>query len=74
MLMVHLSLLLTGFLWLAIATSISDILPIVQWLLYYLGLYLLDIFSLGYLGLLIVGLFLWRQWIREFKKVSKKKE
>jgi hypothetical protein len=67
-LLVHLGLLFSGFLWLIIAISVSDILPIVQWLLFYLGLYLLDIFSLGFIGFLFTSFFLWRQWTQELRK------
>ncbi len=68
LLFVHLAILFTGILWLTIAISISGLLPIALWLLYFLGLDLLDLFSLGYIGFIFTGFFLWRHWVRESKK------
>ena len=58
----HLSLLASGFIWLTIAMTMSGLLPIVEWLIFNYGLYLLDIFSLGFIGFVVVGFFLWHQW------------
>ncbi len=65
----HLSFLASGFIWLTIAMSVSGLLPIVQWLIFYLGLSLLDIVSLGFIGFVVAGFFLWHQW-RKFTKTE----
>ncbi|MFX1565722.1 MAG: hypothetical protein ACFFCH_07015 [Promethearchaeota archaeon] len=66
----HLSFLASGFIWLTIAMSISGLLPIIPWVITLIGLYLLDIFSIGFLGFFFVGIFLWRHW----RKITRARE
>lgn len=64
-LLLHLAFLITAFLWLTISATVSGFLPYIQWIFSSLNLPLLSIFSLGHIGLLVIGILLWRLGAQE---------